>query len=51
MRFRQRLEFFAIPNLSLYLVVGQLAVLGLALTQRLDERDLVLVGVNVLHGE
>ncbi|MDE3083709.1 MAG: hypothetical protein KGJ37_00630, partial [Verrucomicrobiota bacterium] len=42
---------FAIHNLSLYLVVGQVAVFLLALLNRLSVEPLMLVPVLVLHGQ
>jgi hypothetical protein len=46
------LESFAIPQLSLYLVIGQVAIFGLELTQVIpSSQPLWLIPANVLAGE
>ena len=42
---------FAIPNLALYLVIGQVAVLLLAMMQRVELEKLVYAPVYVMQGE
>lgn len=50
-RLERHLGRFAIENLSLYLVLGQVLVLGLALLARFDVERLTLLPVAVLAGE
>lgn len=50
-RFLRLLESFAIPNLSLYLVIGQAAIFGLEQTGTISSYPLWLIPANVLAGE
>ncbi|MGH8021302.1 MAG: rhomboid family intramembrane serine protease [Opitutaceae bacterium] len=50
-RFLRLLESFAIPNISLYLVIGQVAVFGLELAGKKSVLPILLVPAYVLQGE
>lgn len=47
----KRLGWLAVPNITLYLMVGQILVYGLTAIERLDPGLVVLVGERVLAGE
>ncbi len=50
-KLERRFGKLAIPNITLYLMVGQIAVFAMIITQRLDPGSVLLVAARVLDGE
>lgn len=50
-KLERRLSPYSLPNLTLYIMLGQIVVYGLALTQRLDPTALALIPARVAQGE